>query len=239
MRLEILRHSTAHLMAQAIKRLYKNAKFGVGPVIEGGFYYDIDMEESLTPEDLPAIEKEMKKIVNENLEIHRIEVSRDEAISRFNEIGDEYKLELIDAIPAEEQVTIYEQGEFFDLCRGVHVPSTGKIKEFKLLSIAGAYWRGDSNNKMLQRIYGTAFYKKEDLAEHLRLLEEAKERDHRKIGKELNLFMSSQKVGQGLPMWLPKGATIRRTIERYIVDKELRLGYDHVYTPVMGSVELI
>ena len=236
--LEILRHSTAHLMAQAIKRLYKNAKFGVGPVIEGGFYYDFDMEESLTPEDLAAIEKEMKKIVNENLEIHRVEVSRDEAISRFKEIGDEYKLELIEAIPAEQQVTIYEQGEFFDLCRGVHVPSTGKIKEFKLLSIAGAYWRGDSNNKMLQRIYGTAFYKKEDLAEHLRLLEEAKERDHRKIGKELNLFMSSQKVGQGLPMWLPKGATIRRTIERYIVDKELSLGYDHVYTPVMGSVEL-
>ncbi|AMM94155.1 threonine--tRNA ligase [Peribacillus simplex] len=236
--LEILRHSTAHLMAQAIKRLYKNAKFGVGPVIEGGFYYDMDLEESLTPEDLPLIEKEMKKIVNENLEISRIEVSRDEAISRFKEIGDEYKLELIDAIPADQQVTLYEQGEFFDLCRGIHVPSTGKIKEFKLLSIAGAYWRGDSKNKMLQRIYGTAFYKKEDLAEHLRFLEEAKERDHRKIGKELNLFMSSQKVGQGLPMWLPKGATIRRTIERYIVDKEERLGYDHVYTPVMGSVDL-
>jgi len=236
--LEIMRHSTAHLMAQAIKRLYKNAKFGVGPVIEGGFYYDIDLEESLTPEDLPLIEKEMKKIVNENLEINRIEVSRDEAISRFTEIGDNYKLELIDAIPADQQVTIYEQGEFFDLCRGVHVSSTGKIKEFKLLSIAGAYWRGDSKNKMLQRIYGTAFFKKEELAEHLRLLEEAKERDHRKIGKELNLFMSSQKVGQGLPLWLPKGATIRRTIERYIVDKEQRLGYDHVYTPVMGSVEL-
>lgn len=236
--LEVLRHSTAHLMAQAIKRLYKNAKFGVGPVIEGGFYYDMDLEESLTPEDLPLIEKEMKKIVNENLAISRIEVSRDEAISRFKEIGDEYKLELIDAIPADQQVTLYEQGEFFDLCRGIHVPSTGKIKEFKLLSIAGAYWRGDSKNKMLQRIYGTAFYKKEDLNEHLRLLEEAKERDHRKIGKELNLFMSSQKVGQGLPMWLPKGATIRRTIERYIVDKEERLGYDHVYTPVMGSVDL-
>ncbi|MGE7600927.1 threonine--tRNA ligase [Peribacillus sp. NPDC097675] len=236
--LEVLRHSTAHLMAQAIKRLYKNAKFGVGPVIEGGFYYDIDLEESLTPDDLSAIEKEMKKIVNENLEISRIEVTRDEAISRFKEIGDEYKLELIDAIPAEQQVTIYEQGEFFDLCRGIHVPSTGKIKEFKLLSIAGAYWRGDSKNKMLQRIYGTAFFKKEELADHLRFLEEAKERDHRKIGKELDLFMTSQKVGQGLPMWLPKGATIRRTIERYIVDKEERLGYDHVYTPIMGSVDL-
>jgi threonyl-tRNA synthetase len=236
--LEILRHSSAHLMAQAIKRLYKNAKFGVGPVIEGGFYYDVDLEESLSPEDLPKIEKEMKKIVNENLEVKRIEVSRNEAVRRFKEIGDEYKLELIEAIPADEQVTIYEQGEFFDLCRGVHVPSTGKIKEFKLMSIAGAYWRGDSKNKMLQRIYGTAFFKKEDLAEHLRLLEEAKERDHRKIGKELNLFTSSQLVGQGMPLWLPKGATIRRVIERYIVDKEERLGYSHVYTPVMGSVDL-
>jgi threonyl-tRNA synthetase len=225
-------------MAQAIKRLYKNAKFGVGPVIEGGFYYDVDLEESLTPEDLSLIEKEMKKIVNENLEIVRVEVMRDEAISRFKEIGDEYKLELIDAISADQQVTIYEQGEFFDLCRGTHVPSTGKIKEFKLLSIAGAYWRGNSDNKMLQRIYGTAFFKKEDLAEHLRLLEEAKERDHRKIGKELSLFSSSQLVGQGLPLWLPKGASIRRVIERYIVDKEIRLGYDHVYTPVMGSVDL-
>ncbi len=236
--LEVLRHSTAHLMAQAIKRLYKDVKLGVGPVIEGGFYYDIDLDQSITPEDLPLIEKEMKKIINENIEVVRKEVSRDEAIQLYKEIGDEYKLELIDAIPADEKVTIYEQGDFFDLCRGVHVPSTGKIKEFKLLSIAGAYWRGDSNNKMLQRIYGTAFFKKEDLDEHLRLLEEAKERDHRKIGKELNLFTSSQLVGQGLPLWLPKGATIRRTIERYIVDKEVRLGYDHVYTPIMGSVEL-
>ncbi|WP_026584343.1 threonine--tRNA ligase [Bacillus sp. J33] len=236
--LEVLRHSTAHLMAQAIKRLYKNVKLGVGPVIEGGFYYDIDLEESLSPDDLPAIEKEMKKIINENLEVVRKEVSRNEAVQMYKEIGDEYKLELIEAIPEDEKVTIYEQGEFFDLCRGVHVPSTGKLKEFKLLSIAGAYWRGDSDNKMLQRIYGTAFFKKEDLAEHLRLLEEAKERDHRKIGKELNLFMNSQKVGQGLPLWLPKGATIRRNIERYIVDKEERLGYSHVYTPIMGSVDL-
>lgn len=236
--LEVLRHSTAHLMAQAIKRLYKNVKLGVGPVIEGGFYYDIDLEESLSPEDLPVIEKEMKKIINENLDIVRKEVSRNEAVEMYKKIDDEYKLELIEAIPEDETVTIYEQGEFFDLCRGVHVPSTGKLKEFKLLSIAGAYWRGDSDNKMLQRIYGTAFFKKEDLAEHLRLLEEAKERDHRKIGKELNLFMNSQKVGQGLPMWLPKGATIRRNIERYIVDKEERLGYDHVYTPIMGSVDL-
>ncbi|KMY43532.1 threonyl-tRNA synthase [Bacillus sp. FJAT-27916] len=236
--LEILRHSTAHLMAQAVKRIYKNVKFGVGPVIEGGFYYDMDLDESITPEDLPVIEKEMKKIINANLEVVRKEVSRNEAKRLFEEIGDEYKLELIDAIPEDETVTIYEQGEFFDLCRGVHVPSTGKIKEFKLLNIAGAYWRGDSDNKMLQRVYGTAFFNKADLDEHLRLLQEAKERDHRKIGKELDLFMNSQLIGQGLPLWLPKGATIRRVIERYIVDKEQKLGYDHVYTPIMGSVDL-
>lgn len=238
--LEIMRHSTAHLMAQAIKRLYKDqsVKLGIGPVIENGFYYDIDMEQAITPEDLPAIEKEMKKIVNENLDIVRVEVSRDEAKRRYEEIQDPLKLELLEAIPEGETVSFYEQGEFFDLCRGIHLPSTGKIKEFKLLSVAGAYWRGDSNNKMLQRIYGTAFFKKADLDEHLRLLEEAKERDHRKLGKELGLFTSSQKVGQGLPLWLPKGATIRRIVERYIVDKEERLGYQHVYTPALGSVEL-
>ncbi|MGN1402564.1 MAG: threonine--tRNA ligase [Bacillus sp. (in: firmicutes)] len=236
--LEVMRHSTAHLMAQAVKRLYgkDKVKLGVGPVIESGFYYDIDVDQPISTDDLPAIEKEMKKIINENIEIVRKEVPRDEALEFFKD--DEYKVELIGAIPADETVTIYEQGDFADLCRGVHVPSTGKIKEFKLLSVAGAYWRGDSNNKMLQRIYGTAFFKKEDLAEHLRLLEEAKERDHRKIGKELNLFTNSQKVGQGMPLWLPKGATIRRVIERYIVDKEARLGYDHVYTPVLGSKEL-
>jgi len=236
--LEILRHSTAHLMAQAIKRIYgkDNVKLGVGPVIESGFYYDVDVDQPISPEDLTVIEKEMKKIINENIEVVRKEVSRTEALDFFKD--DEYKVELIGAIPADEDVTIYEQGDFADLCRGVHVPSTGKIKEFKLLSVAGAYWRGNSDNKMLQRIYGTAFFKKEDLAEHLRLLEEAKERDHRKIGKELNLFTTSQKVGQGLPLWLPKGATIRRVIERYIVDKEQRLGYDHVYTPVLGSKEL-
>lgn len=234
--LEILRHSTAHLMAQAVSRLYPGVKLGVGPVIEGGFYYDMDLDHSLTPEDLPKIEKEMKKIISENLEIVRKEVDRDEAKKLFSH--DSYKLELIDAIPEEEKVTIYEQGEFYDLCRGVHVPSTGKLKQFKLLSIAGAYWRGDSNNKMLQRIYGTAFFKMSELEAHLKMLEEAKERDHRKIGKELSLFTNSQKVGQGLPLWLPKGATIRRIIERYIVDKEVELGYDHVYTPVLGSVDL-
>ncbi|MCM3611447.1 threonine--tRNA ligase [Planococcus sp. MERTA32b] len=236
--LEILRHSTAHLLAQAVKRLYPDAKLGVGPVIENGFYYDIDTESPITSEDLPKIEKEMKKIIGENHEIVRHDVSRAEAQKRFAAIEDPYKLELLEAIPEDEQVSIYEQGDFFDLCRGIHVPATGKLKEFKLLSVAGAYWRGDSDNKMLQRIYGTAFFKKEDLKAHLEMLEEAKERDHRKIGKELNLFMNSQKVGQGLPMWLPKGATIRRIIERYIVDKEERLGYDHVYTPVLGSVDL-
>ncbi len=229
--LEILRHSTAHLMAQAIKRIFPNVKLGVGPTIENGFYYDIDMEESLTPEDLPRIEKEMKRIVDENLEVVRKEVSRDEAKAIFEEIGDDLKLELLDAIPENETVTIYEQGEFFDLCRGVHVPQTSKIKVFQLLSISGAYWRGDSNNQMLQRIYGTAFEKQSQLDEYLRLREEAKERDHRKLGKELGIFTISQKVGQGLPLWLPKGATIRRTIERYIVDLEERLGYNHVYTP--------
>ncbi|OLP65999.1 Threonine--tRNA ligase 1 [Bacillus pumilus] len=239
--LEIMRHSTAHLLAQAIKRLYgkeHHVQFGVGPVIENGFYYDVDIDVAITPEDLPKIEKEMKKIINSNLPIERIEVPREEAKARFEAIGDQLKLELLEAIPEGEAVTIYEQGEFFDLCRGIHVPSTGKIKEFKLLSLAGAYWRGDSNNQMLQRIYGTAFFNKEELNEHLRILEEAKERDHRKLGKELKLFANSQKVGQGLPLWLPKGATIRRVIERYIVDKEVRLGYEHVYTPVLASVEL-
>ncbi|MEK7014535.1 MULTISPECIES: threonine--tRNA ligase [Bacillus] len=238
--LYILRHSTAHLLAQALKRIYKDVKLelGIGPVIENGFYYDIDMEEAITVEDFKKIEKEMQKIVNENLEIVRHEVPRAEALRRFEEIGDELKLDLINDLPEDAVISIYEQGEFFDLCRGVHLPSTGKIKVFKLLSVAGAYWRGDSNNKMLQRIYGTGFVKKAELDEHLRMLEEAKERDHRKLGKELKLFTNSQKVGQGLPLWLPKGATIRRIIERYIVDKEASLGYDHVYTPVLGSREL-
>ncbi|MFB4166681.1 threonine--tRNA ligase [Virgibacillus sp. JSM 102003] len=236
--IDIMRHSTAHLLAQAVTRLYDNVNFGVGPVIEEGFYYDMDMEHTLTPEDLPKIEKEMNRIIEENLEIERVEVSRNEAKRMFKEIGDDLKLELIDAIPEDEQVTIYKQGEFFDLCRGIHVPSTSKIKAFKLLNISGAYWRGDSDNQQLQRIYGTAFQKQGQLDEHLRILKERKERDHRKLGKELEIFTVSQKVGQGLPLWLPKGATIRRTIERYIVDLEERLGYDHVYTPVLGSVDL-
>lgn len=236
--IEIMRHSTAHTMAQAIKRLYKDVQFGVGPTIEDGFYYDIDMEKSLTPEDLEDIEREMKRIIDANLPVERIEVSRDEAINMFKDIGDDLKIELIADIPEDEQVTVYKQGEFFDLCRGVHVPSTSKIKVFKLLNISGAYWRGDSDNKQLQRIYGTAFEKQSQLDEYLQLLQERKERDHRKLGKELEIFTISQKVGQGLPMWLPKGATIRRIVERYIVDLEEKLGYDHVYTPVLGSTEL-
>ncbi|MBU7811408.1 threonine--tRNA ligase [Staphylococcus aureus] len=234
--LEVLRHSTAHLMAHAIKRLYGNVKFGVGPVIEGGFYYDFDIDQNISSDDFEQIEKTMKQIVNENMKIERKVVSRDEAKELFS--NDEYKLELIDAIPEDENVTLYSQGDFTDLCRGVHVPSTAKIKEFKLLSTAGAYWRGDSNNKMLQRIYGTAFFDKKELKAHLQMLEERKERDHRKIGKELELFTNSQLVGAGLPLWLPNGATIRREIECYIVDKEVSMGYDHVYTPVLANVDL-
>ncbi|HDK4134433.1 TPA: threonine--tRNA ligase [Staphylococcus aureus] len=234
--LEVLRHSTAHLMAHAIKRLYGNVKFGVGPVIEGGFYYDFDIDQNISSDDFEQIEKTMKQIVNENMKIERKVVSRDEAKELFS--NDEYKLELIDAIPEDENVTLYSQGDFTDLCRGVHVPSTAKIKEFKLLSTAGAYWRGDSNNKMLQRIYGTAFFDKKEFKAHLQMLEERKERDHRKIGKELELFTNSQLVGAGLPLWLPNGATIRREIERYIVDKEVSMGYDHVYTPVLANVDL-
>lgn len=234
--LEVLRHSTAHLMAQALKRLYGDVKFGVGPVVEGGFYYDFDMDEKVSSDDFEKIEKTMKQIVNENYKIERKVVIRDEAKEFFKD--DPYKLELIDAIPEDESVTLYSQGEFTDLCRGVHVPSTSKIKEFKLLSTAGAYWRGDSNNKMLQRIYGTAFFDKKDLKAHLQMLEERRERDHRKIGKDLELFTNSQLVGAGLPLWLPNGATIRREIERYIVDKEVSMGYDHVYTPVLANVDL-
>ena len=234
--LEVLRHSTAHLMAQALKRLYGDVKFGVGPVIEGGFYYDFDMDDKVSSDDFDKIEKTMKQIVNENHKIVREVVSKEKAKDFFKD--DPYKLELIDAIPEDESVTLYTQGEFTDLCRGVHVPSTSKIKEFKLLSTAGAYWRGNSDNKMLQRIYGTAFFDKKDLKAHLKMLEERRERDHREIGKDLELFTNNQLVGAGLPLWLPNGATIRREIERYIVDKEVSMGYDHVYTPVLANVDL-
>lgn len=234
--LEILRHSTAHLMAHAMTRLFPGVHFGVGPAIESGFYYDTDKEEQITEEDLPAIEKEMKKIISQNYPIVRREVSREEALEIFK--NDPYKVELINDLPTDEVITVYTQEDFTDLCRGVHVPSTGKIKVFKLLSLAGAYWRGNSNNKMMQRVYGTAFFNQADLDEFMRLRAEARERDHRKLGKELGLFMISQEVGSGLPFWLPKGATIRRIIERYIMDKEVALGYDHVYTPIMAKVDL-
>ena len=234
--LEIMRHSTAHLMAHALTRLYPGIHFGVGPAIESGFYYDTDKEVQLTEDDLPAVEKEMKKIISQNYPIVRREVSRAEALELFKH--DPYKVELITDLPADEVITVYQQEDFTDLCRGIHLPSTGKIKVFKLLSLAGAYWRGNSDNKMMQRVYGTAFFKQADLDEFLRLRQEAKERDHRKLGKELGIFMVSKEVGSGLPFWLPKGATIRRVIERYIMDKEISLGYDHVYTPIMAKVDL-
>ena len=235
--LYVLRHSSAHLLAQALRRLYgKDVHFGVGPAIDGGFYYDFDSEYKISEEDFKNIEKEMKKIISENVAIEGREVSRTEALEIF--AADPYKVELINDLPEDEVITVYTQGDFIDLCRGGHVASTSKIKEFKLLSVAGAYWRGNSDNKMLQRIYGTAYFTKEHLEQHLVRLQEARERDHRKLGKELGIFTTSQKVGAGLPLWLPNGATIRRTIERYIVDKEVELGYDHVYTPIMGSKDL-
>ena len=234
--LGILRHSTAHLLAHALTRLYPGIHFGVGPAIETGFYYDTDMPNQLTEDALPEVEAEMMKIVKENYPIVRREVSRQEALEIF--ANDPYKVELINGLPEDETITVYQQEDFVDLCRGIHVPSTGRIQVFKLLSLAGAYWRGNSDNKMMQRVYGTAFFDKADLKEFLKMREEAKERDHRKLGKELDLFMISQEVGSGLPFWLPKGATIRRTIERYIVDKEISLGYQHVYTPVMADVGL-
>lgn len=235
--LEIMRHSSAHLMAQAVKRLYGDVKLGVGPVIESGFYYDMDLAESITSEDLPKIEKEMQKIINENLQIERFVVSREEALKMYEDIGDELKLELIRDLPEGEEITIYKQGEFFDLCRGPHVPSTGKIKAIKLLSIAGAYWRGDSNNKMLQRIYGTAFPKQNELDEYIHFLEEAKKRDHRKLGKELELFMFSDEA-PGMPFYLPNGQIIRTELENFSRSLQRKAGYDEVRTPFMMNQRL-
>lgn len=237
--LEIYRHSTAHLMAQAIKRIYgeKAVKLGIGPVIEDGFYYDIDLEHSLTPQDLEKIEQEMRKIVKENLTIQRKVVDREEAIRIYEELGDPLKLELIRDLPENETITIYEQGEFFDLCRGPHLPSTGKIKAFKLLSIAGAYWRGDSNNKMLQRIYGTAFPKESELKAYLTFLEEAKKRDHRKLGKDLDLFMFSEEA-PGMPFYLPNGMIIRNLLENLSRDIQQKNGYEEVRTPFIMNQRL-
>lgn len=234
--LYFLRHSTAHLMAQAILSIYPNAHFGVGPVINEGFYYDVDVEgETMSDEDLEIIENTMKSLSQKQFDIVREEVTYEQATQIF--ARDPYKLEIIEQYK-NTQLSVYRQGDFVDLCRGGHVQNTSEIKHFKLLSLAGAYWRGDSNNKMLTRIYGTSFYSAEALTEYLNILEERKARDHRKIGKALNLFMTSKDSGAGLPFWLPKGATVRRVIERYITDKEIELGYDHVYTPVLGNVEL-
>ncbi|MFD2327711.1 threonine--tRNA ligase [Cohnella sp. GCM10020058] len=231
--LEIYRHSTAHLMAQAIRRLYGGAEkvnLGIGPVIRDGFYYDIELERTLSENDLADIAREMVRIAAEDLPIVRHEVSRDEAIRRFD--ADPLKLELIRDLPADAVISVYEQGEFADLCRGPHLPSTGRIKAFKLMSVAGAYWRGDANNKMLQRIYGTSFPKEADLLEHLRLLEEAKKRDHRKLGKELELFMFSEEA-PGMPFYLPKGMTIRTELENFSREIQGKRDYDEVRTPFM------
>ena len=235
-KLSILNHSCAHLLAQAVKRLYPNALFWVGPVISEGFYYDIDVEETINEETLEIISKEMKKIVKEDKLIKRIELTKEEAQKMFQQ--NPYKIDLIENMEAGTQITAYQQGEFIDLCRGPHVTSTKLLKHFKLLKVSGAYYKGDSKNKVLQRIYGVCFETEEQLQEHLEQLEEAKKRDHRKIGKELDLFMTHELVGSGLPMWLPNGAIIRRILERYIVDKEVALNYNHVYTPCLGSVDL-
>ncbi len=231
-------HTTAHIMAQAIKRLYPNVQLAIGPAIANGFYYDFDTEHRFSEEDFEKIEQEMKKIIKEDLEIERIELPRKEAIKLMKEAKENYKVELIEDLPEDEILSFYKQGEFTDLCAGPHLMSTGKVKAVKLLSTSGAYWRGNENNKMLQRIYAISYPKASQLEEYLRLLEEAKERDHRKIGKELELFMTHELVGSGLPMYLPHGATIRRILERYIQDKEIKLGYDHVYTPCLANVEL-
>jgi len=236
-RLSVLNHSCAHLLAQAVKHLYPNAKFWVGPVIEEGFYYDIDLgDEVIKEEDLEKIEQEMKKISKDGKKIVREELSKKDALLMFKD--DPYKIDLIENMTDGTVITCYRQGDFVDLCRGPHVESVKEIKYFKLLKFSGAYYKGDSKNKMLQRIYGICFDQEEALLSHLAELEEAKQRDHRKIGKDLDIFMTHELVGQGLPMWLPNGATIRRILERYIVDKEIALGYYHVYTPCLGSVDL-
>ena len=231
-------HTTSHIMAQAVKRLYPEAKVTIGPSIENGFYYDFDVEKPFSDEDLAKIEEEMKKIIKEDIEIERFELPRDEAIKLMEEREEPYKVELIKELPDGEVISFYKQGDFTDLCRGPHLPSTGAVKSIKLLSSSGAYWRGDEHNKMLQRIYGISFPKASMLEEYLQKLEEAKARDHRKIGKDLNLFFTHKLVGSGLPMYLPNGATIRRILERYIQDKELALGYEHVYTPDLANVDL-
>ena len=233
-----LNHSCAHLMAQAVKHLYPDAKFWVGPVIEEGFYYDIDLgDKVLTEEDLPAIEREMKKLAKDGKRIIRREISKEEALDMFG--NDPYKVDLIERMDPEDTViSCYSQGDFTDLCRGPHVESVKLLKNFKLLKVSGAYWKGDSNNKMLQRIYGVCFETPEDLEAHLQELEEAKQRDHRRIGKDLGIYMMSDLVGRGLPMYLPNGFILWNELENYIRNKELKRGYKHVQTPPLGNVEL-
>lgn len=236
-RLSVLNHSCAHLLAQAVKHLFPNAKFWVGPVISEGFYYDMDLgNHTLTDDDLDRISKEMKKLAKDGKRIYREELSREEALEKFKD--DPYKIDIINELPSDEVISCYTQGDFTDLCRGPHVDSVKECKNFKLLKVSGAYYKGDSKNKVLQRIYGVCFDSKEDLEKHLTLLEEAKERDHRKIGKELNVFMTSDLVGKGLPMYLPNGYIIWEELENYIKGKERKLGYRHVLTPPLGSVEL-
>ncbi|MCI8347206.1 MAG: threonine--tRNA ligase [Bacilli bacterium] len=237
-KLSIMNHSCAHLLAQAIKHLYPEAKFWVGPVIAEGFYYDVDLgNDVIREEDLPKLEKEMKKISKDGKRIIREEITKKEALERFKE--DPYKIDLINRMNEEDTViSCYTQGDFTDLCRGPHLDTVKKIKYFKLLKVSGAYFKGDSKNKMLQRIYGICFESEEDLQKHLEELEEAKQRDHRKLGKDLKLFMTHDLVGKGMPLWLPNGAMIRYHLEKYIKDKEISLGYQHVYTPSLGSVDL-
>ena len=237
-KLSIMNHSCAHLLAQAVKHLYPNALFWVGPVIEEGFYYDIDLgDKTLTVEDLAIIEKEMKKIVKDGKRIVRSELTKEEALKKFKD--DPYKIDLISRMDEDDTIiSCYTQGDFTDLCRGPHVESVNELKYFKLIKFSGAYWKGDANNKMLQRIYGVCFDKEEDLNIYLKELEEAKERDHRKIGKDLDIFMSHDLVGKGMPLWLPNGAIIRKQLENYIYEKEQKMGYMHVYTPCVGTVDL-
>ena len=232
-------HTTSHIMAQAIKRIYgKDIKLAIGPAIDDGFYYDFDVKENISSEDFEKIEAEMKKIIKEDLPIERYTLSREEAIKFEKEQGEDYKVELIEELPEGEEISFYKQGEFTDLCAGPHLMSTGKVKSIKILTSSGAYWRGNEKNKMLQRFYGVSFPKASQLEEHMQKLEDAKQRDHRKIGKQLDLFMTHELVGSGLPMYLPNGATIRRLLEQYILNKEVKLGYKHVYTPSLANVAL-
>ena len=235
--LNTLNHSCAHLMAQAVKHLYPNAKFWAGPVVEEGFYYDIDLGDAvIRDEDLAKIEKEMKKCAKADKRIVRQEITRAEALEQFAD--DPYKVDLIERMPEDTNISMYTQGDFTDLCRGPHVSSTKECRNFKLLKHSGAYWKGDKNNKVLQRIYGVCLPSAEDLEDHLKDLEDAKQRDHRKLGKDLSVFMFSETVGSGLPMWLPNGFTIRRILSDYIMDKELAQGYVHVMTPSVVSTKL-